>query len=211
MRHLKVSVALILLAAFTLLTASCGTPITTATSGSMPEETTEITQYKQLEVDDYYVAIGYDDIIKKTRFIHFTGLSYNYCWWIQDKEQYCVGDIYTLSEEHKTQADGLKHVKGPWQKDVYGSYAKFEKIGNCEDLMTIKTLEVTDADFDELEGRINFKDTEPVFEGESGTYYYTYATFGVFDADLQSAKPGDIYIFAFPGKSRMIPLKKVEK
>ena len=172
-----------MLAAFTLLTISCGIPMETTdvtTSETIPRKTAAISEYKHPDVDDYYVAIGYDSSINRIWFIHFTGSSCDDCWWIQDKEQYCVGDIYTLSEEHKTQAESRKHIDGPWEKDNYGSYAKFEKIGNCKDLMTIKTLEVTYAEVDEIEGTMFLIDTEPVFEGESGTYTYKYATFGTY-------------------------------
>ena len=76
--------------------------------------------------------------------------------------------------------------------------------------MAIKTLEVTSAEEDEIEWAIYFKDTEPVSEGENGTYIFKFATFGTFGVDLQSAKPGDKYIFAFPYKNSMIPIAKVE-
>ena len=209
MKHIKAAVS-VLLIVFTLLTASCIlTKETTdlSTSGAVSEESIH---YKQFDENDFYVAVGYDDMAKKTRLMHFKGQSYDDVWWIQNQDQYCLGDVYFLSEEHKTQAEGRKYIDGPWEQDVYGSYTQFEKLGNCKDLMTLKTLEVTGAQEDEIEWAICFKDTEPVSEGESGTYTFKFATFGTFGVDLQSAKPGDKYIFAFPYKNSMIPIAKVE-
>ena len=209
MKHLKAAVT-VLLIVLTLLNASCGLTMETRDLSTSGADSEESIQYKQFDENDFYVAVGYDDIVKKIWFMHFKGQSYDYVWWIQDQDQYCIGDIYVLSEEHKTQAEGRKHIDGPWGKDVYGSYTQFEKLGNCKDLMTIKTLEVTSAEEDEIEWTIYFKDTEPVSEGESGTYTFKFATFGTFGVDLQSAKPGDKYIFAFPYKSSMIPIAKLE-
>ena len=210
MKHIKVSAVLALSVVFTILTASCGFPKGTSEL-TTSENNLESSQFKLFDEDDFYVAVGYDDMVKKIRLMHFKGQSYDYVWWLQDQDEYCIGDIYILSEEHKTQADGRKHIDGPWEQDVFGDYTKFEKLGNCKDLMTLKTLEVTYAEEDEIEWAIYFKDTESVSEGENGTYIFKFATFGTFSVDLQSAKPGDIYVFAFPYKSRMIPLEKVEK
>ena len=209
MKHIKVAVS-VLLVVFTLLTASCSlTKETTdlTTSSAVSEESR---QYKQFDENEFYVAVGYYDNENKIRLMHFNGQSTDYVWWIQDQDQYFIGDIYVLSEEHKTQAEGRKNIDGPWEQDVFGSYTQFEKLGNCKDLMTLKTLEVTSAEEDEIEWAIYFKDTEPVSEGESGTYIFKFATFGTFGVDLQSAKPGDKYIFAFPYKNTMIPIAKVE-
>ena len=211
MRYLKVSVAFILLAAFTLLNASCGFP-KVISELTISQNTSESTVFKEFGETDFYVAIGYYDTIdfKMIRLMHFDELSYEYVWWVQDQDQYCVGDVYLLSEESKKQADGLKHVKGPWEQDVYGDYTKFEKIGNCKDLMTVRTLEVTSADLNEQDGWINFKNAAPVPVEEVDIYTFEYGTFDIFEANFQSAQPGDRYTFAFPSKNRMIPLEKVE-
>ena len=210
MRYLKVSVAFILLAAFTLLNASCGFQ-KVISELTISQNTSESTVFKEFGETDFYVAIGYQDYyVGMIRLMHFDELSYEFVWWVQDQDQYCVGDVYLLSEEHKTQADGLKHVKGPWEKDVYGDYTKFEKIGNCKDLMTVRTLEVTSSDFNEQDGWINFKNAAPVSVEEADIYTFEYGTFDIFEANFQSAQPGDRYTFAFPSKNRMIPLEKVE-
>ena len=210
MRHLKVSVAFILLAAFTLLNASCGFP-KIVSELTISQNTSESTVFKEFGETDFYVAIGYQDYyVGMIRLMHFDELSYGFVWWVQDQDQYCVGDVYILSEESKKQADGLKHVKGPWEKDVYGDYTKFEKIGNCKDLMTVRTLEVTSSDLNEQDGWINFKNAAPVSVDEADIYTFEYGTFDIFEADFQSAQPGDRYTFAFPSKNRMIPLEKVE-
>ena len=210
MRHLKVSVAFILLAAFTLLNASCGFQKFNSEL-TISQNTSESTVFKEFGETDFYVAIGYQDYyVGMIRLMHFDELSYGFVWWVQDQDQYCVGDVYILSEESKKQADGLKHVKGPWEKDVYGDYTKFEKIGNCKDLMTVRTLEVTSSDLNEQDGWINFKNAAPVSVDEADIYTFEYGTFDIFEADFQSAQPGDRYTFAFPSKNRMIPLEKVE-
>lgn len=210
MKYIKAAVSLLLIV-LTLLTASCSLAKETMDLTTSSAVSKESRQYKQFDENDFYVAVGYDDMVKKTRLMHFKGQSYDYVWWIQDQDQYCIGDIYVLSEEHKTQAEGRKHIDGPWEQDVFGSYTQFEKLGNCKDLMAIKTLEVTGADIDEIEGWIRLKDTAPVPKGDSSTYTFTYATFGYYGVDLQSAKPGDKYIFAFPYKNSMIPIAKVDK
>ena len=211
MRHIKASVALILLIVFTSLNASCGAlkEPTETTSGTISKETVN-SEYKKLDVEDFYIAVGYSQPFEMTRLMHFEGQRTEYVWWIQDKDIYCFGGIYVLNEKLKPQIEARKYKEGPWEKDVFGSYVELDMIGNCKDLMTLKTLEVTYAELDDLEGKLLLKDTEPVFEGESGEYTYTYATYDTFDAKPQMAKPGDIYVFVFPYKNIMIPLEKVE-
>ena len=94
MRHLKISVAFILLAAFTLLNASCGFP-KVITEITFSKNISESTEFKEFDETDFYVAIGYHDtdIIKMIRLMHYDKHSYDYVWWVQDQDQYCVGDI----------------------------------------------------------------------------------------------------------------------
>ena len=211
MRHIKVQAALVLLIVFAFLTASCGFPDEPADISSSSEtikETVNTIEYKSIDEKDYFVAVGHFE--DRIRLMHITGKWPEYVWWIHDPDKYSTGDIFVLKEELKARYEGLKQIKGPWEKDVYGSYVELDKIGNCKDIMTIKTLEVTAFDDDEIECCIYLKDPESAPEGESYEYIYRFATFGVFDANLH-AKPGDIYIFAFPNKDIMIPLEKVEK
>ena len=211
MRHIKVQAALVLLIVFAFLTASCGVPDEPADISSSSEtikETVNTIEYKSIDEKDYFVAVGHFE--DRIRLMHITGKWPEYVWWIHDPDKYSTGDIFVLKEELKARYEDLKQIKGPWEKDVYGSYVELDKIGNCKDLMTIKTLEVTAFDDDEIECCIYLKDPESAPEGESYEYIYRFVTFGVFDANLH-AKPGDIYIFAFPNKDIMIPLEKVEK
>ena len=101
MKHIKAAIS-VLLIAFTLLTASCSLTKETTDLPTSSADSKENSQFKRFDEDDFYVAVGYDDMVKKIRLMHFKGQSYDYVWWIQDQCQYCIGDIYILSEEHKT-------------------------------------------------------------------------------------------------------------
>ena len=212
MKHIKLLVTTVLLIALTLLTVSCGTPKETKESTapeSSSEETAKSNQYKTLDVNDYFISVG--RLNSRTRLMHITETGFEYVWWEQDEDKYCPGDVYYLRDEVKPQIAARKYYEGSWEKDVYGNYAEFDKLGTCKELLTIKTLKVIYTEEDQMEGMVRFKDTEPVFDGEDGEYTFRYMNYDVLDAHVSRAKPGDLYIFVFPRKDIMVPLERMEK
>ena len=133
MRHIKVQAALVLLIVFAFLTASCGVPDEPADISSSSEtikETVNTIEYKSIDEKDYFVAVGHFE--DRIRLMHITGEWPEYVWWIHDPDKYSTGDIFVLKEELKAGYEGLKQIKGPWEKDVYGSITCIYEVESGE-------------------------------------------------------------------------------
>lgn len=227
MKKLKMLISMMLVLALAFTAASCGSG-----KGKLSaEESANLEKLENAEV--FYVMVGTDFDKNLIRLRRFEGVNDDnnaaWCtitrydgeqmitnkykgwsnitatWWEHDPNDYSYGDIF-LANGIEPEIWEIPYYTGTVKDQLFGSEVKLEKLGNCKDLLTLKKLEIEEAEYDGY-GVWSIRMNDPESKNDYG-YYFGFRNDASFGHNLEGSKAGDTYRFAFIGDIPVIPVEE---